>query len=182
MSPPDILFNTIPVWLGVYLLAITFFAAATFILYRNAIRLILLGQKSDLLDNKLQRFSGIMKPVFGQSKVLQSFSLKTDIAGLAHFFIFWGFLSFLLSYILFIYTDSIIPNFSLKILSKSGVKVFQWYLDIISVLFIFTIIWAIYRRWVIKPRRLSFDITQKLESALRPVGPKYSFFSMKKCT
>lgn len=94
MSPPDILFNTIPVWLGVYLLAITFFAAATFILYRNAIRLILLGQKSDLLDNKLQRFLGIMKPVFGQSKVLQSFSLKTDIAGLAHFFIFWGFFIF----------------------------------------------------------------------------------------
>ena len=100
MSPPDILFNTIPVWLGVYLLAITFFATATFILYRNAIRLILLGQKSDLLDNKLQRFLGIMKPVFGQSKVLQSFSLKTDIAGLAHLFIFWGFLSFALSYVL----------------------------------------------------------------------------------
>ena len=139
MSPPDILFNTIPVWLGVYLLAITFFAAATFILYRNAIRLILLGQKSDLLDNKLQRFLGIMKPVFGQSKVLQSFSLKTDIAGLAHFFIFWGFLSFALSYILFIFGDSIWHRFSETILTKKGVEVFASYLDVLAVIFLFAV-------------------------------------------
>ncbi len=166
MSPPDILFNTIPVWLGVYLLAITFFAAATFILYRNAIRLILLGQKSDLLDNKLQRFLGIMKPVFGQSKVLQSFSLKTDIAGLAHFFIFWGFLSFALSYILFIFGDSIWHRFSETILTKKGVEVFASYLDVLAVIFLFVIFLGVGRRWWKTPRRLSFDLTQKLDAAV----------------
>ena len=65
MSPPDILFNFIPVWVGVYTLTAIFFGVATFILYKGAIRLILLGQKSDLMENKLQRFIGILKPVFG---------------------------------------------------------------------------------------------------------------------
>ena len=131
MSPPDILFNTIPVRVGVYALTIIFFGIATFILYKDAIRLILLGQKSDLLDKKTERFLGIMKPVFGQSKVLQSFSIKKDLAGLAHFFIFWGFLSFALSYGLFLFGDSIWHRFSEAILTEKGVQVFVSYLDIL---------------------------------------------------
>ena len=124
------------------------------------------GKPINIYPNLRNRLFGSLNLIFGQKKVLQSVSIKKDLAGIAHFFIFWGFLSFLLSYILFIYADSLIPNFSSKMLSATGVKIFQWYLDIISVLFIITIIWGIYRRWGIKPNRLSFDITQKLESAL----------------
>ena len=166
MSPPDILFNTIPVWVGVYALTIIFFGIATFILYKDAIRLILLGQKSDLLDKKTERFLGIMKPVFGQSKVLQSFSIKKDIAGLAHFFIFWGFLSFALSYGLFLFGDSIWHRFSEAILTEKGVQVFVSYLDILAVIFLLVILLGIGRRWWKTPRRLSFDLTQKLDAAV----------------
>ena len=166
MSPPDILFNFIPVWVGVYTLTAIFFGVATFILYKDAIRLILLGQKSDLMENKLQRFIGILKPVFGQTKVLQGFSLKTDVAGLAHFFIFWGFLSFALSYVLFIFGDSISHRFSEIILTAKGVQVFASYLDVLAIVFLFVILLAVGRRWWKTPRRLSFDLTQKLDAAV----------------
>ncbi len=166
MSPPEILFNVIPIWVGVYTLTAIFFGVATFILYKDAIRLILLGQQSDLTKNKLQRFTGILKPVFGQSKVLQSFSLKTDLAGLAHMFIFWGFLSFALSYVLFIFGDSISDRFSEIILTPKGVQVFASYLDILAIIFLFVIFLGIVRRWLKTPRRLSFDLTQKLDAAI----------------
>ncbi|PZC47122.1 MAG: Fe-S oxidoreductase [Chloroflexi bacterium] len=166
MSHPDILFNTIPIWVGVYALTAVFFGIATFILYKDAIRLILLGKKSNLLDNKLERFIGILNPVFGQSKVLQSFSIKTDVAGLAHFFIFWGFLSFALSYILFIFGDSIWHRFSETILTDKGIRIFVSYLDVLALIFLLVILLGVGRRWWKTPRRLSFDLTQKLDAAV----------------
>ena len=165
MSPPIQIFD-IPTWIGVYLLTLLAFSISGSIIYYRFIRIVLKGKPIIIYPNLKNRLFGSLNLIFGQKKVLQSVSIKKDLAGIAHFFIFWGFLSFLLSYILFIYADSLIPNFSSKILSSTGVKIFQWYLDIISVLFIITIIWGIYRRWGIKPNRLSFDITQKLESAL----------------
>jgi len=164
MNPPKEIFD-IPTWIGVYILTFLSFSISASIIYYRFIRIVLKGKPINISKNLTPRILGAFNLIFGQKKVLQSISLKKDLAGIAHFFIFWGFLSFLFSYILFIYADSINPSFSSRILSIHGVKIFTWYLDIISVLFIITIIWGIYRRWVSKPSRLSFDITQKLESA-----------------
>ena len=107
-----------------------------------------------------------MPLVFGQRKVLQSVSLRRDRAGLAHLFIFWGFISFLLSYILFIFGDSAWAKLSDTLLTETGVRVFVYYLDVLAVVFLAVLCWAAARRWIARPHRLLFDLTQKRESAI----------------
>ena len=165
MVPPGDVFGIIPVWLAVYALSIAAFATAGYILYLRVFRFVLLGKDPDRFDQPVRRFFGALPYIFGQRKVLQSVSLR-DRAGLAHFFIFWGFLSFTASYILYIFADSIWPQFSETILTDTGVRIFTAYLDILAVVFFVVLTWAAIRRWGIKPHRLSFDLTQKGESAI----------------
>ena len=166
MVPPDDLFGAIPIWLGVYVVSAFAFALAGAINYRRFLRLVLLGRPADRLDHPVQRIVGAIPLIFGQRKVLQSVSLRRDRAGLTHFFIFWGFLSFLTSYILFIFADSAWRPFSAKLLSETGVEVFVFYLDVLAATFFFVLTWAALRRWGARPHRLIFDLTQKKESAV----------------
>ena len=165
MVPPDSVFGVIPTWLAVYLLALCAFGLAGFTLYRRVFRLILLGKNPQRFDRPVHRIIGALPYILGQRKVLQSVSLR-DRAGLAHFVIFWGFLSFTLSYLLYIFGDVIWHPFSETVLTPTGVRVFTAYLDILAVVFFVILIWAAIRRWGVKPNRLSFDLTQKLESAI----------------
>ena len=166
MVPPEFLFSVIPTWVGVYVISVSAFAAAALILYRRVFRLVLLGKDAKRYDQPFRRLFGALPYILGQSKVLQRVSIRRDRAGLAHFFIFWGFLSFTLSYTLFIFGDSVWRPFSERVLSETGLKVFTFYLDVLAVVFILVLIWAGLRRWVLTPRRLSFDLTQKKESAV----------------
>ena len=100
MVPPGDLFGVIPIWLAVYALTAAAFSASGFILYRRVFRPVVIGKNPNRFDRPLERLLGAVPLIFGQRKVLQSVSLK-DRAGLAHFFIFWGFLSFTASYVLF---------------------------------------------------------------------------------
>ncbi len=165
MVPPDSVFGVIPTWLAVYLLALCAFGLAGFTLHRRVFRLILLGKNPQRFDRPVHRVIGALPYILGQRKVLQSVSLR-DRAGLAHFVIFWGFLSFTLSYVLYIFGDVIWHPFSETILTPTGVRIFTAYLDILAVGFFVILIWAAVRRWGVKPNRLSFDLTQKLESAI----------------
>ena len=165
MVPPDSVFGVIPTWIAVYVLAIGIFAAAGFVLYQRVFRLILLGKDPGRFDQPVRRLFGALPYIFGQRKVLQSVSLR-DRAGLAHFIIFWGFLSFTTSYVLYIFGDVIWHDFSATILTDTGVRIFTAYLDILALVFFVILIWAAVRRWGVKPNRLSFDLTQKLESAI----------------
>ncbi len=166
MVPPDELFGAIPTWVGVYVITAFAFGLAGFILYRRVFRLILLGKRPDRFDQPLRRAIGALPFIFGQRKVLQRVSLRADRAGLTHFFIFWGFVSFSLSYVLFIFSDSAWRPLSSKVLSDTGVEAFVFYLDVLAVTFFAVIVWVVVRRWGFKPNRLSFDLTQKLESAI----------------
>ena len=61
------------------------------------------------LDRPLTRLTGAAVIVLGQRKVLQRVgsidarSRRIDLAGISHAAIFWGFLSFSLSYLIFIF-------------------------------------------------------------------------------
>ena len=165
MVPPDNLFGVIPTWVGVYVASIAAFGVAGYFLYQRVFRLVLLGKPADRFDQPLRRLFGALPFIFGQRKVLQRVSFR-DRAGLAHFFIFWGFLSFSLSYILFIYLDSLWHPLSSKILTETGLKIFTIYLDILAALFLLVLAWAAVRRWGFTPSRLKFDLTQKKESAV----------------
>ena len=165
MVPPDDIFGVIPTWIAVYVLATAAFGVAGFVLYRRVFRLILLGKDPERFDQPVRRFFGALPYVFGQRKVLQSVSLR-DRAGIAHFIIFWGFLSFTTSYVLYIFGDSAWREFSETILTGTGVRIFTAYLDVLALVFFVVLTWAAVRRWSAKPRRLSYDLTQKIESAV----------------
>ena len=166
MVPPDDLFGAIPTWVGVYVISAIAFTLSALIIYRRIFRLVLLGKTAHRLDHPVQRLFGAIPLILGQRKVLQSVSLRKDRAGLAHFFIFWGFLSFLTSYILFIFSDSAWHPFSSKVLTEAGVEVFVSYLDVLAAVFFVVLTWAALRRWMVKPHRLTFDLTQKVESVV----------------
>ena len=162
MVPPDNVLGLLPTWVALYALALATFATAGFLLYHRVFRLILLGKPSNRFDQPLKRILGAIPLIFGQRKVLQRVSVSRDRSGLAHFFIFWGFLSFTASYVVFIFGDAAWPQFSKTILTDTGVRVVAIYLDLLAALFLFVLAWAVIRRWVATPRRLSFDLTQKV--------------------
>ena len=152
--------------MGVYALSMAVFALSAMLLYFRVFRLILLGRPSSRFDQPLRRLKGAIPLILGQRKVLQEVSLRRDRAGLAHFFIFWGFLSFTTSYLLFIFGDSIWRELSSTLLTDTGVRIFASYLDILAVTFFAVLAWAALRRWLVRPHRLTFDLTQKKESAV----------------
>jgi len=164
MTPPENLFAVIPVWVGVYVLAALALGVTGLVLYQRVLRLVLLGRPGRT-DQPVKRILGALKPVLGQVKVVQNVSLS-DRAGLAHLFIFWGFLSFSLSYGLFIFADSAWRPFSAWLLTDTGVRVFGSYLDVVALGFLLIIPMAVVRRWMQRPRRLSFDLTQKPDAAI----------------
>ena len=161
MVPPDSLFGVIPISAGVYLVSAFVFGLSGLILYTRVFRLVLLGKPADRTDQPVRRLVGAISLIFGQRKVLQSVSIRRDRAGLAHFFIFWGFLSFLTSYLIFIFGNSAWRPFSSKLLTDAGVEVFVFYLDVLAVTFFAVLLWAALRRWMVRPHRLTFDLTQE---------------------
>ncbi len=150
MVPPDALFGTVPTWVGVYALAAIGFSIGSIVLYRRVLRLVMLGRPAGRLDRPLHRLLGAVPPTLGQSKVLQSVSLR-DRAGLAHVFIFWGFLSFVLSYVIFIFSAAAWAPFSKTLLTETGVRVYAVYPDLLAVGFLVVLVWAVARRWMARP-------------------------------
>ncbi|MCI0886677.1 MAG: hypothetical protein J4N30_00585, partial [Chloroflexi bacterium] len=166
MVPPGALFGVIPTWIGVYLVSTLAFGIAGYFLYQRVFRLVILGKPSNRFDQPVRRILGAMPYIFGQRKVLQRVSIRRDRAGLFHFFIFWGFLSFSFSYFLFIFLDVAWRPLSATVLTDTGVKIFVFYLDVLAVVFLVVLTWAAVRRWGPTPRRLSFDLTQGKEAAI----------------
>ncbi len=93
-------------------------------------------------------------------------SRSKDWAGLGHAIVFWGFLSFSLSYVILIFGGSVWRPFPERLLTTTGVKVFSSYLDILAAVLLAILMWALVRRWLIKPHRLSFDLTRNVDSVV----------------
>ena len=166
MVPPGDLFGPVPVWAAVYAVSAVVFGLSGLVFYLRVFRLVLLGKNAGRLDRPVRRLAGALPLIFGQRRVLHSVSLRRDRAGLGHFLIFWGFLSFLTSYLLFIFGDVFSDGFSASLLTDRGVEIFTAYLDFLALVFFVVLSWAAARRWVARPSRLLFDLTQKRESAI----------------
>ena len=165
MVPPGGPFG-VPIWAVVYAVSAAAFCVSGLVFYFRVVSPVLLGREAGRLDRPLKRLVGVLLLTLGQRKVLQSVSLRRDRAGLGHFVIFWGFLSFVASYLLFVFGDVISPEFSASLLTERGVEIVTAYLDILAVGFLFVLGWAAVRRWGARPSRLRFDLTQKPESAV----------------
>ena len=172
MVPPGDIFGIIPVWVGVYLALIATQALAGWLAYKRVIHLVRQGRSVARFDQPWTRFTGAVGIVVGQRKVLQRVgsidarSRTLDLAGLGHAFVFWGFLSFSLSYVIFIFIGSIWHTFPELLLTATGVKVYSIYLDLYAVLILAILAWMLARRWAAKPYRLSFDLTRNIDAVI----------------
>ncbi|MBM3946329.1 MAG: (Fe-S)-binding protein, partial [SAR202 cluster bacterium] len=165
MVPPGPVFGVIPVWVVVYVAAAVAFGLHGWLLYRRVFSLIWLGKAHGRRGDTARRLVGALRIVLGQVKVLQSVSGSwRDAAGLGHAVIFYGFLSMVTGYALLIFADSAWSHFSEWLLTDAGVRVFTCYLNVVGAGIFVAVLWAIARRAVLTPHRLSFDLTRHLEA------------------
>ena len=164
MVPPGDI-GPVPIWVGVYIATALVLLCSNYLLHYRVVRLVRQGNNVARFDHLWQRTSGAISIVLGQRKVLQRVP-KKDWAGIGHALIFWGFLSFSLSYLIFIFVGSIWHAFPETLLTATGVRVYSAYLDILAVVLLVILGWALVRRWVVQPRRLSFDLTRNLDSVI----------------
>ena len=164
MVPPGDI-GPIPIWVGVYVLFLLAAAAGGYAIYQRVFRLVLQGRTEARFDRPIERLTGAMAIVLGQKKVLQRVPFG-DWAGLGHAAIFWGFLTFMLSYAIFIFAAAAWKPFPEWLLTETGAMVYSSYLDILAGVLLVVLIWAAVRRWVVRPRRLSFDLTRNPDAII----------------
>ena len=131
---------------------VVFVCSVGYFLYsvRALIRLLTLGKSENRFDNPILRLKQTLVVAFGQSKLFR------DMApGIMHASIFWGFLVLFLAIVESI-GEGLIPGFSLRSLGPvySPLVFMQ---DLFAGLVALAVIVALYRRYVVRPRRLDVD-------------------------
>jgi len=114
--------------------------------------LIGLGGYENRFDHLGRRLMVMIGLVFPQVCSLRSVS-KKDIAGIGHAFIFWGFLLFLLSYLIYVFVGDGL-GLSEAIRNTTFSRYFSLILDIAGFVVALAIIWAVIRRYILRPARL----------------------------
>jgi Fe-S oxidoreductase/nitrate reductase gamma subunit len=117
-----------------------------------------IGKPEDRFDNPAERLKRVLTIAFGQKKLLREF-----VAGWMHFFIFWGFV-ILLTAIL----DAILEGLFGVNLSIIGgfYRYIAFFQDLMGLLVILSIIIALYRRYIQKPKRLQVEKTSKIDATV----------------
>ena len=156
MIVPDDLFGLIPLWITTYFIGAIGIGLGSYGIYQRFVVPVSLGKREDpRFDQPFKRMLGMLLVVFGQRRVLMSLSWRwRDLAGIGHFIIFWGFISKVVGYALFLFLDPIDADISTFVLSPGGLKFFFWWLDILTILVIAALGWAAVRRWIVRPKRL----------------------------
>ena len=141
---------------------LVFIAVTVFFAYssRNLIRYMLVAKKKDdRFDKPWQRIKRVITIVFGQSKLL-----REPLAGSIHFFIFWGFVLFL-----FVVIETIIQGFFTPFTWEflgPLYTVITSVSDIFGILVIVSVLFALFRRFIIKVPRLQLDVKAEIDAAV----------------
>ena len=117
---------------------------------RRMIALISIGKPENRLDHLWERFKKMMMVAIGQTKLF-----REPIAGLMHAFIFWGFLV-LLSSIMEAIVEGLVPGLSFRF-HGYFYELLVFCQDFFAGLVIVGIAIALFRRYVIRPKRLQVD-------------------------
>lgn len=141
------------VFWALFALALGIFFRRMFYLYR----ILRLGQMENRFDQPGRRLKTVLAYVVPQWCNLKSVS-RRDLAGIGHFFIFWGFVLFLLSYLIYIFIGE---GFGISdtIEGSAFSHYFLYILDIAGLLVVAGIIWGAIRRYIIRPERLKSEIS-----------------------
>jgi Fe-S oxidoreductase len=143
------------IFIPVFIAAFTFL----FINLKKKLDYLKLGVKENRFDNVSERIKNVLKVAFGQTKLL-----RDPAAGLVHFLIFWGFMFFLFAVIESILQGFYTP-FSLSFLGPLFTAI-TFVQDIIAVFLFLAILFALYRRFVQKVKRLQGDSKEKRDAVV----------------
>lgn len=140
---------------------IVFLAATAGILWnvRRLYRYLTVGKPENRFDNPWQRVRNVLVIAIGQSKMM-----RDPVAGAVHAAIFWGFLV-LLAAVIESLVEGIIPGGGISWLGPlySVLTISQ---DIFCVLVLVGVLWAFYRRYIQRVRRLQGDHAEKVDATL----------------
>lgn len=143
------------VFLVVFLSSIGFFSYSI----RRLILHLRIGKPENRFDRPWERVKNVVVVAFGQSKLL-----REPFAGLMHFFIFWGFV-ILLTAIVESIGEGIVSDFSLAgILGVNLYKRLAFLQELFAGLVIIAVLVALWRRYVLRPKRLEVDIHGKMDA------------------
>jgi Fe-S oxidoreductase len=126
---------------------------------RRLIKYLQIGQPDNRFDHIGQRLKNVLVIAFGQKKLLREW-----LAGLIHFFIFWGFI-ILLAAILEAIGEGLFNGFSFAFLG-SLYPPLVFVEDIIGGLVVLSVFVALWRRYVTKPKRLQVDKRAQFDATL----------------
>ena len=123
------------------------------------IKLISIGKPDNRLDHLWIRFKKTMMVAMGQSKLF-----REPVAGFMHAFIFWGFLV-LLSSIVEALSEGLVPGLSFR-LHGTFYDLLGFCQDFFAGLVIAGVLIALYRRYILRPRRLQVDSHAQLHASI----------------
>lgn len=141
------------------LIFLIIFALSIAVFLFNARRLytyLKIGKPENRFDQPFERFKRVLTIAFGQKKLLREF-----VAGWMHFFIFWGFVILLTAI-----TDAILEglfNTNLSIIG-SFYRYISFFQDLMGVLVILSVLVALYRRYIQRPKRLQVEKSSQLDA------------------
>ncbi len=156
MSPLEATYLGIPGYIIFWVLTILAFGLFSYRISK-LIRYMLLGQKERKFGKLLRRGLSTVITTLGQWCQLKGVSLK-DRAGIGHVILAWGFSVFVVFYVFFIIIGA---GFGLSesLEHSAFYYYYSWIMDIIIPFVILAALWAIIRRYIIKPPRLKGEQT-----------------------
>lgn len=156
MSPLDMTYLGIPGYAIFWLLTSIAFGLFAFRISR-LVRYMFLGQKERGFGQLLRRGLVTAVTTVGQWCQLKGVTHK-DRAGISHVIFAWGFFVFAVFYVVFIIVGA---GFGLSETLEQTVffSYYTWIMDIIAPIVILAAVWAIIRRYIIRPPRLKGEQT-----------------------
>jgi len=118
-----------------------------------------IGKTENRFNNPYERIFNVIKIVFGQSKLL-----RDPFAGATHFIIFWGFIIFLFAVAEAI-GQGFYSGFSLEFLGRFY-SILTFMQDLFSVFVLFAVLFALFRRHILKVERLPKGRHEQLDATL----------------
>jgi nitrate reductase gamma subunit len=139
---------------GYLILYVSLIAALSIFVYRThrLYRFLSLGKKENRLDHIGKRIVLFVTRVFGQWCVLRTVSSK-DLAGLGHVLMFWTFVLFFINYA-YLFSWAAWHKSSSLMGPGRVYLVFSSVLDFLAIFATGAVVWALFRRYILRPERL----------------------------
>ena len=138
---------------------------------RRIVRMLGVGKSDDRFDAPWSRVKKMFVVAFGQSKLFREFG-----PGMMHALIFWGFVVLLLA-VLEAIGQGVLPGFSLDVLGpfyKPLVFIEDFFVGCV----IASVLFALYRRYVTRPKRLEVDRHGRIDATVILVAILFIMVSM----